>query len=44
MNDKEIRDESSQVVTVKSDCGTRIYKCDALECYMVGDYGVNECR
>ena len=38
MNNLKKESETTQMVTVKSDCGTRIYKCDENECYMVGNY------
>ena len=35
--------KNGEMVTVKNDCGTRIYKCDENECYMVGNYCLPGC-
>jgi len=43
MNDKRTSGERTTMVKVKSECGTRIYKCDEQQCYMVGEYGVAAC-
>ena len=36
MKKREDARKFAETVTVANDCGTRIYRCDAKECYMVG--------
>ena len=43
MNNQNSTAKNAEVVTVKSECGTRIYKCDEKEYYMVGNYCASGC-